>query len=45
MVGREKCPKCNGNRWIKVLRAKGGGDFRKCPECNGTGFKIRITAN
>lgn len=41
MITKQDCPRCKGQRYVKVRLPKGQADFRKCPECGGTGFKIR----
>jgi DnaJ-class molecular chaperone len=41
VLAKETCPKCRGQRYVKVQLPKGRSDFRKCPECAGTGYKIR----
>jgi DnaJ-class molecular chaperone len=42
MVRKETCPRCKGNRWVKVAQAPGKEQNAKCPECGGQGFKIRV---
>ena len=44
MVRKETCPRCKGNRWVKVTPPAPGKDEQhaKCPECGGQGFKIRM---
>ncbi|GAB4277542.1 MAG: hypothetical protein Kow0056_09090 [Coriobacteriia bacterium] len=42
MVRRETCPNCKGNRYVRVERRPGDGEYRKCPSCNGTGYKVRL---
>lgn len=44
MLAKETCPKCKGQRYVKVQLPKGQADFRKCPECSGVGYKIRKVA-
>ncbi len=41
VLAKDVCPRCKGQRYVKVRLPKGQADFRKCPECAGTGFKIR----
>lgn len=43
MVRKETCPRCKGNRWVKVTPAPGKELHAKCPECGGQGYKIRLT--
>ena len=42
MVRKETCPRCKGNRWVKVSAAAGKERTHKCPECGGQGYKIRM---
>jgi hypothetical protein len=44
VLAKETCPKCKGQRYVKVQLPKGQADFRKCPDCNGVGYKIRKMA-
>lgn len=44
MLAKETCPKCRGERYVKVTLTKGQVDFRKCPECAGLGYRVRRAA-
>lgn len=41
MAAKEVCPKCKGQRYVKVRLPKGQADFVQCPECAGIGYKLR----
>jgi DnaJ-class molecular chaperone len=43
MVRKETCPRCKGNRWVRIPDAPSGKEHtHKCPECGGQGYKIRM---
>jgi len=41
MVRKQTCPRCRGDRYVKVEKAD-GPKHRKCPECNGAGYKVQV---
>ncbi len=43
MVRKETCPRCKGNRWVRIQTQSGRQLPQKCPECGGQGYKIRLT--
>ena len=42
MVVKETCPRCKGDRWVRLEVPVGKPAVRKCPECGGQGYKIRM---
>lgn len=41
MVRKQTCPRCRGDRYVKIERPD-GSKHQKCPECNGAGYKVQV---
>ena len=41
MVRKQTCPRCRGDRYVKVEKPV-GAKHQKCPECNGSGYKVQV---
>ncbi len=41
MVRKQTCPRCRGDRYVKVDTSQGGKN-QKCPECGGNGYKVQV---
>jgi len=42
MVVKQTCPRCRGDRYVKVDKPPQGAKHLKCPECNGAGYKVQV---
>ena len=40
VAAKDTCPKCKGQRDVKVRLPQGTVDFVKCPQFAGVGYKI-----
>ncbi len=44
MVHKERCTKCNGNKFVRISTRDGHSKNTPCPHCSGNGYRIKVIA-